>query len=428
MRAVVERSEYRLPRVEIPYVPPCSLQVSADFKAKARIAWGVAALKVRHLVEAQPDAFPLYTQDGTWTVHAEAWTPWCEGFLAGQLWLLADHSLLEDDRRWFRSRAEHYTRLIEHRKDDRSTHDLGFLFWSSWRRWVEATGDAALNTVVVEAGRTMALRFMERGRYLRSFLAPNVTFIDVMMNVGIMFYAARYLEDDDLGRVAYEHCLTTRKFLVRGDGSTSHAGVFDLQTGAFVRQTTEQGWRNDSSWARGQAWAIHGFVTAYRHTGDRRFLSTARACADFYIEHTSDRLVPPNDLDDPEPDRPFESSAAAIAAGGLWRLAGLVENSAVACRYGSHAIQTLDRLCDPEFLSVDDPMWEGILKHGTYHEGKHLGIDESVMWGDYWFLDALDMVAPELSFPVAARVHTSKRSQGRGRSGGPGMLHAGGAA
>ena len=59
-----------------------------------------------------------------------------------------------------------------------------------------------------------------------------------------------------------QHCLTTRKYLVRGDGSTSHEGIFDLETGEFLRQTTQQGFRNDSSWARGTAWALYGFGTS----------------------------------------------------------------------------------------------------------------------------------------------------------------------
>src|SRR5205823_14168121 len=66
----------------------------------------------------------------------------------------------------FRSR---YSRLIEHRNTDRTLHDLGFLFWPTWKRWYDLTGDQAINAVVIEAGKMMALRFNERGRYLRSF-------------------------------------------------------------------------------------------------------------------------------------------------------------------------------------------------------------------------------------------------------------------
>ncbi|TPQ23825.1 glycoside hydrolase family 88 protein [Streptomyces sporangiiformans] len=372
----------------LPLALPDGWTVPASFAPAADRAWRTAATKVRGLVERHPDRFPLYTQGGAWAVDAEAWTNWCEGFLGGQLWMLADHT----GDPWFRERAEHYSRLVEHRKDDRNVHDLGFLFWSTWRRWYEATGDPARDDVVVHAGRTAASRFNELGRYLPSFLAPDSLFIDIMMNVGIIFHAARRTGDPDLARIAHEHCLTTRRVLVRGDGSASHEGVFDLTDGRFLRQTTQQGYSDDGSWARGQAWALYGFGTVYRHTGDRRFLDTARACADFYIERTGDRLVPPNDWEEPDPERPYESSAAAAAAGGLWQLAGLEPDSDRARGYADYAVRILTRLCEDDFLAHDDPAWEGLLKHGSYHEAKGLGVDESVMWGDYWFLDAIAAV------------------------------------
>ena len=73
--------------------------------------------------------------------------------------------------------------------------------------------------------------------------------------------------------VAEQHCETTRKYLVRGDGSTSHEGIFDLDTGEFLRQTTQQGWRDDSSWARGLAWSLYGFTSMYALTGNPHWLS-----------------------------------------------------------------------------------------------------------------------------------------------------------
>jgi len=383
---------YALLSTPLPTVPPAGIDRPVALAPAAERAWQTAASKVRGLVERHPDRFPLYTADGQWVVDGEAWTNWCEGFLTGELWMLAERT----GDSWFRERAEHYSRLIEPRKDDRDVHDLGFLFWSTWRRWYELTGDPAKDAVVVHAGRTLAMRFNERGRYLRSFLAADSLFIDIMMNVGIIFYAAARTGDPDLARVAYEHCLTTRRTLVRGDGSASHEGVFDLDTGGFLRQTTQQGYRDDASWARGQSWALYGFGTAYRFTGDRRFLATAQDCADFYVDRTGDRLVPPNDWEEPSPVRPWESSAAAIAAGGLWQLAGLTSDPVRAREYAQYAIRTLIRLCEDDFLAADDPAWEGLLKHGSYHETKGLGVDESVMWGDYFLLDALDTVARDL--------------------------------
>ena len=336
--------------------------------------------KIDRLVSAHPDQFPMYTRGGKWEFSGEAWTNWCEGFLGGQMWLLHLHT---GDPRW-RERAERYARLVEPRKTDRSVHDLGFLFWPTWKRWYDLTGDPAINAVVIEAGRTMGLRFRERGAYLRSFLAEDSLFIDIMMNVGILFYAAQETGDRDLEEKALRHCLTTRKYLVRGDGSTAHEGIFDLDTGEFLRQSTQQGWRADSSWARGLAWALYGFGMVFSLTGDRRFLETAEACARFYMLRTPEHGVPSNDWDEPAPLQPYESSAAAIAAGGLIQLARLSGNHA----YHQYALRILNTLSSPEFLAATDPDWEGVLKHGAYHQRKGLGVDESVMWGDYFLLEA----------------------------------------
>ncbi len=355
-----------------------------NLNTKLERAFDFAAAQLNRLVELHPGQFPMYTTGGKWDLSGEAWTNWCEGFLGGQLWLVWEHS--RDP--WFRQQAERYSRQIEPRKHDRTVHDLGFLFWPSWKHWFDHTGDPEIRGVVVEAGRTLALRFKEQGGYLRSFLAQDSLFIDIMMNVGIIFYAAQVTGDARLSEVAMRHCLTTRRVLVRGDGSTAHEGIFDLQTGEFLRQNTQQGWRADSCWARGLAWALYGFATAYLFTGDGRFLSTAEACAAYYIEHAPPHGIPPNDFDEPAPAFPYESSAAAIVASGLLDLSRLVAHPGRAGHYRQTALQILDTLSGPEFLACETPGWEGILKHGMYHQRKGLGVDESVMWGDYFFLEA----------------------------------------
>lgn len=386
-------ARYAVLPAPLPLVHPASVTVPAGLATGIDNAWQAAERKLLRLAATHPDAFPLYTTDGAWDLTGEAWTNWCEGFLGGQFWMLAKRTGKPE----LRDHAVHYSKLIEERQHDRTVHDLGFLFWSTWRRWYEETGDDQYDRAVVQAGRTMALRFNEKGRFLRSFLAADSLFVDIMMNVGVVFHAAQRTGDPELARIAIEHCLTSRRTLVRGDGSTSHEAIFDLDTGAFLRQTTQQGYSDDGSWARGLGWALHGFGTAYRYTGDRRFLQTAMACADFYIEQTGDRLIAPNDWAEPDPAVPYESSAAAIAANGMWQLAGLVTDRAAATGYADYALRVLERLCRPDFLAYEDESWEGLLKHGSYHEAKGLGVDESVMWGDYWFLDALEQVGAALA-------------------------------
>jgi unsaturated chondroitin disaccharide hydrolase len=363
-----------------------AFDATASLEARAEQALDFAQDQVRKLITSYPDFFPLYTEDGKWQHGREAWTNWCEGFLGGMMWIFAHRG---GDPYW-RERAEHYSLLVEERQHDTNVHDLGFVFWPTWKRWYDLTADPAINGRVIQAGRTMGRRFNEAGRFLRSFVAPDSCFIDIMMNVGVVFYAAQETSDADLLRKAHQHCLTTRRYLVRGDGSTAHEGIFGLQSGEFLRQATHQGWRADSSWARGQTWALYGFGTAYRLSGDARFLDAAERCADFYIERTPAHGVPPNDWEEPAPKRPYESSAAAIAASGLLQLAELTHDRSRAERYGACARTILDTLLTPEFLAIDTPGWEGILRHGSYHERLDLGVDESVMWGEYFFVEALD--------------------------------------
>jgi unsaturated chondroitin disaccharide hydrolase len=345
--------------------------------------------QLRRLITTHPDTFPMYTTNGKWSVGGERWTNWCEGFLGGQLWLIAAHTADPTEAAWFRDQAEHYSRLVEHRKTDLDVHDLGFVFMSTWKRWYDLTGEPGLNAVLIEAGTTLAKRFQSKGRYLRSFLAQDSLFIDIMMNVGIIFYAARETSDPALWQIARQHCDTTRRFLVRGDGSTLHEGIFSLETGEFLRPSTQQGYRQDSCWARGLAWALYGFGTIYGYTKDARDLATAEAIAAYYLAHLPEHGVPPNDFDEPDRPLPYESSAAAIAAGGLWRLARLTTDATRAYAYRQAALRTLDTLTSPEFLANETPGWEGLLKHGIYHIEKGLGVDESVMWGEYFFLETV---------------------------------------
>jgi len=345
-----------------------------------------AGKQVARLVERYPDFYPMYTKEGRWKHDLPAWTHWCDGFLPGIMWILCARQRSD---RW-RELAIRYSKPLEPRQFDRAVHDLGFIFISTYWRWLQLAPDPALNDALIQAGRTMGLRFKEKGQYLRSFVSDDSLFIDIMMNVGIVFYAAQQTGDEALREIAMRHCLTTRRRLVRGDGSTAHEGLFDLATGEFLRQSTHQGYRGDSCWSRGLAWALYGFGTVYGYTRDPRFLATAEACADFYVAHTPANGVPPWDYDAPLESRALlDTSAAAIAASGLLQLAKLSADPAKRRMYDAAARCALETLCACH-LAESDPAWEGILKGGVYHIHKNLGVNESVMWGEYFFVEALD--------------------------------------
>jgi unsaturated chondroitin disaccharide hydrolase len=345
----------------------------------------LAADRSRRILDQYPGYTPMYTVAGRWNREGERWTHWCEGFFPGILWLLYRHTR---DESW-RGPAEQLSRALEPRRHDRAVHDLGFLFLSTAMRWYHLSGDPHLRDVLVEAGRTLALR-RQKGGYLASFVGPQSLFIDIMMNVGIIFWAARATGDDALRQVAVEHCRTTARHLVRPDGGTAHEGIFDVDGGAFLRQSTHQGWAGESTWSRGLAWSLYGFTAAHRFTGEREFLDVARRNADFYLRRSPPGLVPYWDYDLPA-DVPhlWDSSAGAIAASGLWDLGEAVSDPAERQRYHDAALTILETLCGDEFVPYRRPEWEGILMHSIYHYHKGLGVDESVAWGEHFFVEAL---------------------------------------
>jgi len=358
-------------------------------------ALALAEDKVKSLITRYPGHYPIYTKSGKWKHEGPAWTHWCDGFLPGMMWIFhrraqANGAAKPKDKDYWLQKAMEYSKPLESRKHDRDVHDLGFIFLSTYYRWYALTRDPGLNEVLIQAGRTLAMRFNEKGQYLRSFVSEDSIFIDIMMNVGIIFYAARETGDRKLRDIAIRHALTTRRYLVRGDGSTSHEGIFDLETGEFLRQTTHQGFRGDSCWSRGLAWSLYGFGSCYEYTRDPRFLQTAEACADYFITHTGADGVPPWDFQAPAESRKLvDSSAGAIAAAGLLRLCRMLPDPMKGYYYWATANRILRTLCT-SYSSKDDKTWEGILKGGVYHIHKNLGVDESVMWGEYFFCEALE--------------------------------------
>ncbi len=346
--------------------------------------------QVTTTIQRHPDFFPFYTADGKWHHRGEKWTDWTGGFFAGMMWQFFRRT---GDATW-RHRAEHYSRLLEHRQVDRNVHDLGFMFLNTYRPWFELTGDSALRDVLIQAGRTLAQRVHGEGALPCSFLGWESLFIDIMMNVPLILYAAQKTEDKNLEEIALAHCRTTRDRLVRTDGSTAHEGIFDPLSGEFLHQSTRQGLSPESCWARGLAWSMYGFSQVYALTGLPEFLEVAQRNASYWLEHLPDDKIPywdfNADLSQPLPWGPQkDSSAAAIAASGLLDLAQQAATPEHRLAYRNAAMVMLDVLSTPEYLAIDTAGWEGVLKHGVYHTKKNLGVDESVVWGDFFFVEAI---------------------------------------
>lgn len=357
-------------------------------------AFGFAQQQVRALTKRDPGFYPLYTDQGRWRHQKPAWTHWCDGFLPGMMWIFYEET---QDPEWLRL-AQEYSRALEPRKDDREVHDLGFIFYhGTYKRWYESTvrsgtPNQALKDVVIHAGETLALRYHERARCLRSFHGPDSNFIDIMMNVGIIFYAALERKDGMLLRIARRHCMTTRCTLVRSDGSTSHEGIFDLETGKFLRQTTQQGFNGDSCWSRGLAWSMYGFGTCYSLIREPMYLEIAQINAEYWLSHAPENGIVPWDFDAPQSGplsrAQVDTSASAIAAVGLLNLSEFPVSEERRKAYRDCAMKTISSLAT-EYLGESVDGWEGILRGGVYHIHKNLGVNESVMWGEFFFVEAL---------------------------------------
>ncbi|MEY4168407.1 MAG: hypothetical protein RIR52_2231 [Acidobacteriota bacterium] len=364
-----------------------------------------AAGQVRRLLATYPaDYYPMYTVGGKFGEDRKRWTHWCDGFFPGMMFIFAERT---GESEWL-DRAVSYSTPLESRQYDRAVHDLGFLFFSTHRRWLELGGPAErIEPLLIQAGRTMAMRFMEKGQYLRSFVEPASLFIDIMMNVGTIFLAAAKTGDEHLAQVAHRHCRTTQRVLVRGDGSTSHEALFDTATGECLRQSTHQGYRGDSCWSRGLAWSLYGFTRSWRQSHEPSYLSTAMLNADYYLAATPPHGVTPWDYDAPE-EGPLsraqvDTSACAIAASGLLDLADSVPDATRARAYRDFALTSLLTL-SRQYLGRHTPGFEGILNGGVYHLHKGLGVHEAVLFGEYFFVEALDKALKVLARPIAPAV------------------------
>ena len=302
--------------------------------------------------------------------------------------------------------AEAYTRKLEHRKFDRDVHDLGFIFMSTANRWHNLLPDGDptkrwLADTLVTAGTVQSLRWKDTGEdhYIYSFNGPQSLFVDIMMNIRLLFRAHQLGGGDELYRRAAIHARTTEKHLVRkagprlvdGEGKVIHEAIFNPVRGEFRNLSTQQGYSPFTCWARGLAWAMYGFTDTWLFTKEPLFLETAERCAGYYLEHTPDDGVPFWDYGAPDiPDEPLDSSAAAIAAGAFWKLKDIPGTRRGADVYRRAALAILSTLTGDAFTG--DASREGILRHGVYHKPMGWGVDESVMWGDYFFMETLHAV------------------------------------
>ena len=316
---------------------------------------------------------------------------WLTGFWAGLLWLV--YAATSDQG--LRDHAEALLPSFEERLDRRVhiNHDLGFLFTLSARAQWQMTGDHTARGLALRAARDLAQRYRLPGKYIQAWGEVGDSeqggrmIIDTMMNLPLLFWASDQTGDPRYRPVAREHAETSMQYLLRPGGATYHTFFLDQKTGEPIGPRTHQGYADDSLWARGQAWAIFGFAAAAEWCQEERFLEASRHAARCFTAELPPDGVPWWDLRLPE-DAPHyrDSSAGAIAAAGMLRLARL-DGGGSGSEFHRSALRLLDALVANCFETR--PGAQGLLRHGTYHAHKGLGVDAYFICGDYFFLEAL---------------------------------------
>ena len=301
---------------------------------------------------------------GSWnTTSASGWT---SGFFPGALWLMFERSGVES----WKNAAQAWQAGIESQKDNTSTHDLGFEIFTSFGNGYRLTGNDAYRQVIVTAAMSLSTRYNATVGCIkvRSGTTGFRTLIDTMMNIELLFWASRHGGSSAWYDMAVSHALKTRANHVRADGSTYQWVDYDPTTGAVVAKGNGQGYDPESTWSRGQAWAIYGFTTAYRETGDARFLDTARRTASYFIAHLPPDYVPYWDFELPSTTgQPRDSSAAAVAASGLLELSRLEPDSSRAADDLEAANAIIGSLSSSSYLA-EGTANAAVLLHGTQNK------------------------------------------------------------
>ena len=328
---------------------------------------------------------------------------WCSGFWSGILWM--DYGCMqgagskekEAGRKEIRKAAEGYTQAMTFlEKEPVFDHDLGFLVINSFLKGYEQTGNDEYKRIALVAADSLATIFNAKvgtiaswPRHIKTYGGHN-TIMDNMMNLELLFWAAENGGSPLLKDIAISHATTTMRNHFRPDGSCYHVAVYDTLTGDFIRGVTHQGYADHSMWARGQSWAIYGYTMVYRYTHDPIFLSFAQKVTDIYLKRlreTSDDMVPLWDMDDPRGiEAPKDASAACIVASALLELSQYLDGWR-GKTYRDAAEKMLTDLSTEKYQSRDRNV--AFLMHSTGHHPAGSEIDASIIYADYYYIEAL---------------------------------------
>lgn len=356
-----------------------------------------------------PEQMPITFEDGR--AKDGLLNEWTSGFFPGSLWLVYEYTgkpeILE--------MAKRQTAKLDGIIGMDTHHDIGFQVNSSFGNGYRLTGDPAYLEMMKAGAEKLSTRFSPVVGCTRSWNPGKrwnyPVIIDNMMNLEILTKVSALMGEEKYLDIARTHANTTMKNHFRPDASTWHVVAYDEETGAVEKKQTSQGFSDESTWSRGEAWALYGFTMMYRETGDEAYLEQARKVAAYIIPMLPKDGVPEWDFNAPGTKHAFgmdavgapkasdykwrpgdpvlrDSSAGAIIASALAELASFTSGKE-SKRYHKTALKIARTLASPEYLAAPGENGGFLLKHGVTNLHKWSGVDIPLTYADYYFLEAL---------------------------------------
>ncbi|WP_353138077.1 glycoside hydrolase family 88 protein [Pseudopedobacter sp.] len=330
------------------------------------------------------------------TVRVAPYRDWTTGFFPGSLWYA--YELTNDNN--LALQAKRFTLALDSVRYIKDTHDVGFMLYCSYGNAYRITGDKMYLPALKDGASNLASRFNPKVGAIRSwdFYWWNYpVIIDNMMNLEYLYWAAKEFQQDAYKDVANAHALTTLKNHFRKDYSSYHVVDYSPTSGNVLAKRTHQGVTDESSWARGQGWAVYGYAMCYANTKNPKFLQHAEHIAKFIMNHPrmpKDK-VPVWDFDvhnamDVEEKAPRDASAAAVIASALLELSAQAKDGD---KYFRYAEDILKSLSSEEYLAKPGSNQYFILKHSVGAFLYNSEIDTPLNYADYYYLEALKRYA-----------------------------------
>lgn len=327
-----------------------------------------------------------------WNLVSPVITEWTAGFWPGVLWY--DYEATKDEN--IKQKAIFYTELLKPLSEVPAyDHDLGFQMFCSYGNAYRLTGNEEYKQVVLKCADILATLYnpvvgtiLSWPREVEPNNWPHNTIMDNMINLEMLFWASKNGGSKDLYDIAVSHADKTMKYQFRPDYTNHHVAVYDTITGDLIKGVTHQGYADNTMWARGQAWGIYGYTMCYRETKEPRYLDFAQKITDVYLADLPEDLVPYWDFSAPDiPDAPRDASSASITASALLELSQYIKDPAKATTYKQAAIKMLESLSSAAYQSRQHN--PSFLLHSTGHWPKGSEIDASIIYADYYYIEAL---------------------------------------